>query len=48
MSADQVNENVAQRVSCVHMESVDRIVKLPVVETTIETATNIYGKVKVN
>ncbi|KAL3267241.1 hypothetical protein HHI36_011374 [Cryptolaemus montrouzieri] len=28
------------------MESVNRIVKLPVVESSIQTATNVYGKVK--
>lgn len=32
---------------CLKMESVDRIGKLPVVESTIETANNIYGKIKV-
>lgn len=32
---------------CLRMESVDRIGKLPVVESTIETANNIYGKIKV-
>lgn len=47
MSANESNENVARHVSCVHMESVERFSKLPVVESTIETATNIYGKVKV-
>lgn len=47
MSADQANQNVSGN-SCVHMEAVDRISKLPVVESTIGTATNIYGKVKVN
>lgn len=30
------------------MESVNRIAKLPVVESTIQTATNIYEKVKVS
>lgn len=33
--------------ACVNMESVNRIAKLPVVESTIQTATNIYEKVKV-
>ena len=28
------------------MESVERIVKLPVVEQTVDLATNLYGKVK--
>lgn len=45
--SDQSNQNVAPT-SCVNMESVNRITKLPVVESTIQTATNIYGKVKVN
>lgn len=30
------------------MTSVNRIVKLPVVETSIQTASNVYEKVKVN
>lgn len=34
--------------ACVNMESVQRIAKLPVVESTIQTATNIYEKVKVS
>lgn len=34
--------------ACVNMEAVNRIAKLPVVETTIQTATNIYEKVKVS
>lgn len=45
MSADQANQ-VAPSPTC--MESVNRIVKLPVVESTIQTATSVYGKVKVN
>lgn len=49
MSVDQVNGNnaiVGPNLSC--MESVNRISKLPMVESTIQTATNIYGKVKVS
>lgn len=34
--------------ACINMESVNRIAKLPVVESTIQTATNIYEKVKVS
>lgn len=30
------------------MESVNRFSKLPLVESTIETATSLYGKVKVS
>lgn len=48
MAADQVNGNVsilASHPTC--MESVNRISKLPVVESTIQTATNLYEKVKV-
>ncbi|XP_060532307.1 lipid storage droplets surface-binding protein 2-like isoform X1 [Cylas formicarius] len=48
MSVHQDNENsavtVAPHPTC--MESVNRIAKLPVVESTIQTATNIYEKVK--
>lgn len=33
--------------SCVNLETVNRIAKLPIVESTIETATTIYSKVKV-
>lgn len=51
MSADQEpkqnGQNGKAAVSCVNMESVHRIAQLPVVESTIQTATNIYGKVKV-
>ncbi|KAL1505637.1 hypothetical protein ABEB36_005157 [Hypothenemus hampei] len=49
MSAtDVVNEsnNTAQVPTPTCMESVNRIVKLPVVESTIQTAQNIYEKVK--
>ncbi|XP_023013020.2 perilipin-5 isoform X1 [Leptinotarsa decemlineata] len=45
MAADQVQGPLAiSHPTC--MESVNRIAKLPVVESTIQTATNIYGKVK--
>jgi len=46
-STDQVpqgNVEISPPVAC--MESVNRIVKLPVVEQTLQTAQNIYGKVK--
>lgn len=33
--------------SYINMESVNRVVKLPVVEAAINTATNLYGKAKV-
>lgn len=33
--------------NAIHMESVNRIAKLPVVESTINAATNMYEKVKV-
>lgn len=45
-------ENVAQAVEVVAaptcMESVNRIAKLPVVESTLQTAQGIYEKVKVS
>ncbi|CAH1159367.1 unnamed protein product [Phaedon cochleariae] len=48
MAAQQTNANgvlvSSNYPTC--MESVNRISKLPVVESTIQTATNIYGKVK--
>lgn len=34
--------------NALHMESVERISKLPVVESTINAATNMYEKVKVS
>lgn len=47
--AEQDNQQQAstQQGLCVNMESVNRISKLPVVESTIQTATNLYEKVKV-
>lgn len=47
MSAEQQPKQNGGTASCVNMESVHRIAQLPVVESTIQTATNIYGKVKV-
>lgn len=49
MSADQEAKQNGNGTapSGVSMESVHRIAQLPVVESTIQTATNIYGKVKV-
>ncbi|XP_019870704.1 lipid storage droplets surface-binding protein 1 isoform X2 [Aethina tumida] len=44
MATDQVNQNEITGPTC--MQSVNRITKLPTVETTIQTATNIYEKVK--
>ncbi|XP_018572934.1 lipid storage droplets surface-binding protein 2 isoform X2 [Anoplophora glabripennis] len=44
MAAEQGSEQVTVPTTC--MESVNRISKLPVVESTIQTATNIYEKVK--
>lgn len=55
MSGEQVanetnmNENKQEEQEHgVSMESVHRIAKLPVVESTINVATNMYEKVKVN
>lgn len=49
MSSTDVAENLdtIQSPGTVNMESVNRITKLPVVESTIQTATNIYERVKV-
>lgn len=47
MSAEQPSAITAPA-SCINMESVNRIVKLPLVESTIQNATNIYGIVKVS
>lgn len=44
--ANQVNE-IKDEHSSVNLEAVNRIAKLPVVESTIQTATSLYGKVKV-
>jgi len=50
MSGNETNQNtdaaIHQSNMCVNMESVNRITKLPVVESTIQTATSIYEKVK--
>lgn len=48
MSADQINQNVPSitDLSPTCMESVNRFSKLPVVDSTIKTATSIYEKVK--
>lgn len=47
MAAEQTTEQVTVP-SPTCMESVNRISKLPVVESTIQTATSIYEKVKVS
>lgn len=47
--ADQSNNQPQEQQApqaCIHLESVNRISKLPVVESTIQTASNIYEKVK--
>lgn len=48
MAADQTNGNSIMSSQPTCMESVNRISKLPVVESTIQTATSLYEKVKVN
>lgn len=45
-NATQVAVEVASAPTC--MESVNRIAKLPVVESTLQTAQGIYEKVKVS
>lgn len=44
-NANQAGDVAAASPTC--MESVNRIAKLPVVESTLQTAHDIYGKVKV-
>lgn len=44
MAETQVEQSLALAPTC--MESVNRITKLPVIESTIQTASNIYEKVK--
>lgn len=41
-------ETMTDHVSSVNMESVNRIAKLPMVESTINAATSLYEKAKVN
>lgn len=47
MSADQGNQ-VAAPMAPTCMASVNRIVKLPVVESTYQVATSMYEKIKVS
>lgn len=47
MSVEGTSEQVQQQEEGINLEAVNRISKLPIVETTIDTATNIYTKVKV-
>ncbi|KAK9702601.1 Perilipin family [Popillia japonica] len=46
MSVEGTSEQVQQQEEGINLEAVNRISKLPIVETTIDTATNIYTKVK--
>lgn len=46
MSADQVVQQNQGNVCTMNVESVNRITKLPVVESTISTASSIYSRVK--
>ena len=45
-ATEQQTNHSEEQTSTVNMESVQRIAHLPVVESTIQTAANIYGKVK--
>lgn len=45
MSVQESNQNHVEE-SCINLEAMNRISKLPIVESTIETATNVYTKVK--